>query len=138
MPSLNHAIIQGRLYQSFLRHPEYLALMELSLELVPGKCLTPDISVGTFGPMNLRHDVVRISQAPALTVEIVSPSQNLEEIIEKAEFYLANGVKSVWVVLPPLHELTIFLPDGTQQSYHTGVVRDPATGITADLDAVFS
>ena len=138
MPSLNHARIQTKLHQGFLRHPEYESLMELSLELIPGKCLVPDISVGTFGPTNLRHDVIRVSEAPALTVEIVSPSQNLEEIIGKAEFYLTNGVKSVWVILPPLHELTIFLPDGSQQSYHNGVVRDPATGLTADLDAVFS
>jgi len=54
----------------------------------------------------------------------------------KVEFYLMHGVKSVWVVTPPLREVTIFLPDGTQQSHHGGVVRDPAIGITADLDAV--
>ena len=54
------------------------------------------------------------------------------------EFYLANGVKSVWMITPPLRGVTIFLPDGSQQSYHGGIVRDPATGLSADLDAVFA
>ena len=138
MPTKNHAKIQMRLGIELSKHPEFDCLSELTLELAPGETKTPDLSVCPAEPMDLRHDVVRPSAPPLLAVEIVSPSQGLEEILEKVDFYLAHGVKSVWVVTPPLREVTIFLPDGSQQSHHGGVVRDPATGITADLEAVFA
>ena len=113
-------------------------LPEFTLELAPGEVKTPDISVCPSEPMDLRHDVDRPSEAPLLAVEIVSPSQGTGEIMAKVDFYLAHGVKSVWVVTPPYRPVTIFLPDGSQQSHHGVVVRDPATGITADLEAVFA
>lgn len=131
-------MIETNLCIEFSKHREFRGLVELTLELVPGKRLVPDLSVYTRTPMDLRRDVVSPTEPPLLTVEIVSLGQALEEILEKVEFYLAHGVKSVWMVTPPLHEVTIFLPDGSQQSYHSGVVRDPATGLTADLDVVFS
>jgi Uma2 family endonuclease len=138
MPSKNHSIIEMRLCLEFSRHREIDVLPEVTLELFPGKWLVPDISVCQRTSLDLRHDVVRLTEPPLLTVEIVSPSQGLEEILEKVEFYLAHGVKSVWMITPPLRGVTIFLPDGSQQSFHDGTVRDPATGITVDLETVFS
>lgn len=140
MPSKNHAIIQGNLAVEFSRHREYRTMPEVALELVPGSPKTPDLSVYPRGPMdlNLRHDELRLVEPPLLAVEIVSPSQGMQEFMDKVDFYLAHGVKSVWIVVPPLHQVTIFLPDGSQQSFHEGIVRDPATGMTADLEAVFS
>jgi Uma2 family endonuclease len=71
-------------------------------------------------------------------VEILPPTQGYQGVMDKVETYLQNGVKSCWVVSPPFHLITIFSPDGTQQSVHEGIAKDPATGLTADLAAVFS
>ena len=138
MPSKNHGFIEMNLGLEFAKDRGFRPGSEITLELVPGVTKVPDLSVCPRQPLDLRHDVVRPSEPPVLVVEIVSASQGLEEIFEKVDFYLAHGVKSVWVVTPPLREVTIFLPDGSQQSHHGGVVRDPATGITADLEAVFA
>ncbi len=138
MPSRNHAVIQMRLCLEFSKHGEFDLLPEVTLELVPGRWLVPDISVCPRVALNLRRDTVRLTEPPLLAVEIVSSSQGLEEILEKVEFYLAQGVKSVWMITPPLREVTVFLPDGSQQSHHAGEVRDPATGLTADLETVFA
>ena len=138
MPSKNHAIIEMNLGMEFAQRRELRVMPEVTLELAPGEWKVPDLSVYPRQPLDLRHDEARPTTPPLLVVEIVSASQGLEEILEKADFYLAHGVKSVWVVTPPLREVTIFLPDGSQQSHHGGVVRDPATGITADLETVFA
>ena len=140
MPGKNHAIIQGNLGLEFSKHREFRIMPELRLELVPTVPKTPDLSIYPRAGMalDLRHDEIALTDPPLLTVEIVSPTQGMQEITEKVEFYLAHGVKSVWVIIPLVRGLTIFLPDGSQQSHHEGVVRDPATGLTADLDAVFS
>ena len=138
MPSKNHGIIQMRLGIQFAKHPEFEPAGEVTLELFPGEPRTPDLIVNPRQPLDLRQDDVRPTAPPLLAVEIVSPSQGMQEIMDKVKFYLAHGVRSVWVVVPPLHEVAIFLPDGSRQSHHAGVVRDPAIGVTADLDAVFS
>lgn len=138
LPSYNHSVIELQLGAQFLADVRFRSGIEMTLELLPGEPLTPDISVYLNEPIDLRHDIIRRTDPPLLTVEIVSPRQGLHDIMAKVEFYLAHGVKSVWLVTPPLREVTIFLPDGTQQSHHGGVVRDPAIGITADLEAVFS
>ncbi len=138
MPSFNHSIIELRLGAQFLADRRFTTGIEMTLELLPGEPLTPDISVYPPQPLDLRHDIVRRTDPPLLTVEIVSPMQGMHEVMKKVEFYLAQGVRSVWVIAPPLRDVTIFLPDGSQQSHHGGVVTDPAIGIAADLDAVFS
>ena len=138
MPSENHAFIQTNLSIEFSRQREFRTGSELTLELVPGDPKTPDLSVYPRQPLNLRQDIVRRTDPPLLAVEIVSPSQGMQEIMDKVKFYHAHGVRSVWVVVPPLRAVTIFLPDGSQQIHDAGVVRDPAIGVTADLDAVFS
>ena len=138
MPSKNHAFIQMNLGLEFAKHREFRPGSEMTLELVPGLPKTPDLAVYPRSPLDLWHDEVRSTDPPLLVVEIVSASQGMQEIMEKVEFYLAYGVKSVWVVMPPLRSVTIFLPDKSQQTHLSGVVHDPATGLTADLDAVFS
>lgn len=138
MPTRNHGAIEMNLGLEFSKHREFRVLAEVTYQLVPGKRLTPDLSVESRNSLNLLQDTVYPTAPPLLVVEIVSPSQALDEIIDKVQFYLANDVKSVWMIIPPLHLVTIFLPDGSQESHRAGVVRDPATGLTADLDAVFS
>jgi Uma2 family endonuclease len=112
-------------------------LSELSLELNAHQ-VTPDLSVYTRGPVDFRHDSVRLTDPPLLAVEILSPTQPSIEVMEKIEIYLQNGVKSCWVVNPPQRAITIYTPDGGLKTFSEGTVRDPATGITVDLDAVFS
>ncbi len=140
MPSKNYAIIQSNLILEFSKQREFRTMPELKLELVPTVPKTPGLAIYPRQAMDLdlRQDEIAVSDPPLLAVEIVSPSQGMQEIMEKVKFYLAHGVQSVWVVMPPLRSVTIFLPDNSQQTHLAGVVRDPVTGLTADLDAVFS
>lgn len=127
MPSKNQAAIEMSLGAEF------------TSELVPGETKTPDLCVHPRILLDLRRDEARAIALPLLTVEIVSPSRVMQEIMDdKVDFYLAHGVQSAWVVTPPLREVTIFLPDGSQQSHHGGTVRDPATGTIVDLEAVLA
>lgn len=123
---------------AFMSATQVLRGTEFTLELFPGKQLIPDISVYKRTPVDLRHDVVCATEPPLLTVKILSSSQGLEELLEKVDFYLVNGVKSVWLVIPAPRTVTIFLPDGGQVNHDDGVVCDPATGLAANLDVVFS
>lgn len=53
-----------------------------------------------------------IDGPPVLAVEILSPSDEQEVIIEKISTYLESGVKFVWVVEPSFETVTVYRPDG--------------------------
>ena len=81
---------------------------------------------------------MRWTEPPLVAVEIFSPSQGYQEVMDKVEAYLKSGVKSCWVVNPPQRVITIYSGDGSQKTYVEGQVKDPATGLMADLEVVFS
>jgi len=137
MPSRNHAIAQFRLGTQFLRHPEFEIASEMTLEL-NGRRFTPDLVVFPKRPIDWIHDVVRETEAPLSCVEIFSPQQGYLEVMEKVTAYLEAGVKSCWVLVPPLQTVTIYLPGEPPQTTSLGIARDPATGLEADVSEVFA
>lgn len=137
MPSTNHSIVQVNLGAEFMKSRKWRVMSELSLDL-DGRPLTPDLCVYHQQPADFSRDVVRRTDPPLLTVEIFSPTQGYEDVMEKVTHYLQTWVKSCWVVLPPTRSVTIYTPDGSQKTYDEGIVTDPSIGISADLNVVFS
>ncbi len=137
MPSNLHSIIQTNLIGEFLKHREFRTQSELDLE-VEGRKLVPDLSVYRREPVDFSHDILRRSDPPLLTVEIVSPKQGYFEVMEKMDAYFRHGVKSCWIITPPMLNVTIFTPDGARRTISEGIATDPVIGISADLAAVFS
>ena len=138
MPSSNHGAIQTNLTIEFAKHLEYRVYNELSLEL-DERPMTPDLSVYLRAPLDVRHDIIRRTDPPLLTVEILSPTQGSHPVMEKIEYYLQAGVKTCWLVTPPTRTITIYSADGTDRTFVPGQQAvDPAIGVTANVDAVFS
>ncbi len=137
MPSRNHSVAQARLIIEFARDGRFEPMSELALS-VAGDSYTPDLSVYEKSTFDWRKDVIRQSEMPLTVVEIFSPQQGYEQVMNKVRTYLANGVKSCWVVVPPLKTVTICLPDGTESVFHGGDAVDSATGLSANLDRVFA
>ena len=50
---------------------------------------------------------------PELITEVVSPTDDAEDVIEKMRDYLRVGVRSVWIVYPRSREIHCFDADGT-------------------------
>ena len=55
-------------------------------------------------------DAAYFEGPPVLAVEILSPSDTLEDIDEKVELYLEMGVAIVWVVHPRFRTVTVYRP----------------------------
>jgi Uma2 family endonuclease len=63
----------------------------------------------------LSEPVVRrgaVTVMPDLAVEVQSPSQSEDFMIEKAAYYLANGTRIVWLVFPARHVVEVHRPGG--------------------------
>ncbi len=60
-----------------------------------------------------------VPQMPDLAVEVASPSNTLQELREKAEYYLQNGAQTVWVVHPGKQTVDIYTASGDGVSVQT-------------------
>ena len=56
--------------------------------------------------------------ASDLMVEIVSPNDSASDLVDKVEFYLQNGVRSVWIVDPSRRRIDIYKPGRGRRRDH--------------------
>jgi Uma2 family endonuclease len=134
-PSVNHSYIQIALGAALFNLKEYSVHAELSIEL-EGKEYIPDISVYPKQKLSPTHDIIRMTEIPLMVVEILSPSQIVQELIEKFEIYLNTGVKSCWLVTPVTRSITVFCEIDKPQTFVDKVI-DNKLNIELSLDDIF-
>lgn len=139
MPSKNHNRIQAML--TFLFIQKYLdkfdVLTEADLDLTTG-WLVPDLVIYPKLEYDWLHDEIKMTQVPITTIEILSPKQSIADLVIKAkDKYLAAGVKSSWVIVPPLKQITILYPDGNSETFTQGILKDKATDVELELSQIF-
>jgi Uma2 family endonuclease len=61
-----------------------------------------------------------LTRAPELVVEVLSPSNTVEEMRDKRKLCLENGSREFWVVDPVQREVEISTPDGRSIIYKSG------------------
>lgn len=109
---------------------------QLSLETVR----IPDIS---FLPADRLRDMdldKRIQGAPALAIEVVSPTDLAEELRQKVQQYLTAGTKAVWVFYPKSQEAQVFRGDGVtyvRREHESIEEPDILPGFSLELRTVF-
>ena len=138
MPNRIHASVQSAInFQLTLNYGEqYECLSELSLDTVPPS--TPDLCIYPPKKLNIRTIMAKESESPITTIEIISPSQSLNELMHKAwDLYFPMGVQSAWIVVPELKGIHIMLPNDENLYFGSGLLTDPATGIQMEVEKVF-
>ena len=137
LPSRNHGYIQALITGAILRYrDDYTPFGELTLQLGDLK-VTPDICVYPKMSVNFQEDVVRMTEPPLLAVEIVSPSQSTQDVVDKIRDMLDAGVASCWLVQPATETISIFTADAKPRTVSEGTVSDPATEIEVEIDEIF-
>ena len=116
MPSKNHSFIQSNLIFLLQLHyrNKYRIASELSLDLMGWESV-PDLCIYAPMPMDLLHDEIELKEPPLAVIEIISPTQSLQELVNKAEKYFRSGVQSCWLVLPAVKNIYVF---STPTNYH--------------------
>ncbi len=138
MPNRIHGTIQSKInrllgngYDGRYQFPN-----ELSLATTPPT--TPDICIYPKKKLDVRAVEAKETEMPITTIEILSPSQTIDELQDKVwDIYFPAGVRSAWIVVPELKVIQLLLPEGEPRVFHKNTLSDPATGIEMDVDAVF-
>lgn len=133
-PSYNHAAIAVNIGTAISNSRKFRAFSELPL-VIDGADYIPDISVYTWRKIDIRRDRKKMEELPLLAVEILSPSQTTEDLIEKADVYLKAGICSVWIVQPFAHTVSVMTKEEIRL-FHDGSIED-ITGVTVRLSDIF-
>lgn len=140
IPTTTHAIIQSNLVFELRNHyhQQYRILSELTLDTPPNGS-TPDVVIYPFFEADFTKEYpARRTDAPLITVEIQSPSQSLDEMVDKANVYFDFGVKSCWIVQPRIKGIFVFSqPNQYLFFHHDDVLQDPNFDIKLSLSNVF-
>lgn len=134
MPSLNHSYICAQIMRQLLSNEKIQPLPELTLDVEKG--LTPDISVFPTEQIqpNFFEDVLKVQQMPILAIEVVSSSQSIHTILEKANLLVRAGVNTVWTVEPYGRSIFVINHQG-KKLFHEEIVE--SEGILVDFTRVF-
>ncbi|MDM8535574.1 Uma2 family endonuclease [Desulfobacterales bacterium HSG17] len=133
-PSYNHAAITMIIGTEINKTRKFRAFSELTL-LIDGKEHIPDISVYKWRKIDITRDIKKMEELPLMAIEILSPTQAVEDLIGKSEIYLNAGIKSVWIVQPFSHTISICTKDGIKLFHHDEIV--DKTGVKANLAIIF-
>jgi len=116
VPSEEHGIIVLRIGSKLLIFVDLHNLGRVAVEVrhrIPGddhNARLPDISYrrDTSVPV-VRQGSVPVM--PDLAVEVKSPDDSYRELRDKADYYLTNGLRMVWLVYPEKRLVEVLTPD---------------------------
>lgn len=110
---------------------------ELSTDLSEWESV-PDISIYPKMEIDYSEDEIKVTEPPLCAIEILWPSQSLQELINKARKYFGYGVKSCWLVIPGLKNVYVFSgPDEYEIFRDDQTLTDEAIGVSLELGRVF-
>lgn len=134
MPTLNHSYICSQIMRQLLPNENLEVLPELTLAI--GNGLTPDLCVYPKEEIkpNFWEDITRFEKLPLLAIEIISPSQNIQDLLTKAKVLVQAGAKSVWTVEPFSFSIWVTNISGTKLFHNTTIESE---GITVDFQKIF-
>jgi len=123
-------------------HPRHLGrvLLETGYQLTPETVRIPDVSFVSADRMREIDLDRRIQGAPALAIEVVSPTDLAEGLTQKVKQYLAAGAKAVWVFYPKTRDVQVFCADGgsfVRREHEALEDPDLVPGFSLDLKTVF-
>jgi Uma2 family endonuclease len=139
MPSYNHGKLQTKI-ASFLDvnyGEEFDILSEISIKIDDWGA-TPDIGIFPLQKVDFQHDTIKMSVAPLCAIEILSPTQALSDLTEKAEMFFLKGSKSYWLVIPQFQNIYVFDGLFSYKMYQKNdILKDEKLGIEIDLKKIF-
>ncbi|OQY45165.1 MAG: hypothetical protein B6242_11080 [Anaerolineaceae bacterium 4572_78] len=138
MPSLVHSYIQAKLINILFDFKDYNIHSELTLT-INGKDYTPDVVIYPKNDIsiNFAKDVIKMTDMPKLAIEVLSPTQGVQEILDKFEVYFESGIKSCWLVQPFPSIITVCQSLTEKQVFSTGDLMDKVLNIKFQMKKVF-
>jgi len=115
-PTFLHNLIRdriaNRLSQFVKDHRLGVIIVEMDFHLAPDTVRNPNVAFLTAAHVaSIDLNRSPVGGAPALAVEVISPSNLAQDTLKKVGQYLSAGTKIVWVIYPNLRIVEIHTPN---------------------------
>lgn len=117
MPNEEHGLIADNLYRPLTNFVHAHKLGRLVFEVMykspadPYNVRQPDIAFTSRDRMLPVTKQGAVPLIPDLCIEIKSPGNSIPQLREKAQYYLANGGRMVWLVYPAQKLVEVYTAD---------------------------
>lgn len=140
-PSKLHGALEANI--SFLLkanyRDKYRTFVELTILLPSGKGGTPDITIYPTMEIDWQKDEIKVKESPLGVIEILSPTQNIQEILDRKPQYFKLGVKSLWLIIPTFKTIYIYFNENEYDTFaDEDILEDKNLNITLPLKEIFS
>lgn len=140
MPSRNHSRVAHRLSVLLEAYADRFDIhQQLSLDL-DGWHTIPDLALYPTGtlPEDWLSDEDEVRVPPTLVIEIFSPKQTVQPLIDKIREYFEHGVKSCWLVEPATRVVSVFPAAGGSRAFVEGDIKDEPLALSIPISRIFS
>jgi Uma2 family endonuclease len=113
--------------------------METDFKLTEGTIRIPDVAFVRGDRLVGIDPRQRLEGAPDLAVEVASPRDDPDDLVLKAQQYLAAGARAVWIIYPEARLAYIYKPGQRPEVRDAGQSLDDAEllpGFSAPLSAI--
>jgi Uma2 family endonuclease len=141
MPSFNHGKIQMRIgYEMMAQYGNRFDIVsEPTLQMLE-RPRVPDLAFFDVRASDWFDDETKITEVPHGVIEILSPSQSEQELINKFPPYFELGVKTVWLVVPIFQTIYVFDAPRNYQTFTIAnpILKDTVLDVELDLNKIFA
>jgi Uma2 family endonuclease len=128
-PAVRHNLIRQRIAMKLMQFVESrhlgIVLEEMDFRLSADTVRNPDVAfVTTEHVKKIDLDRSPVDGAPALAVEVISPSNSAQDVTKKKQQYLHAGCNVVWIVYPSLRLVEVHSVSESRQVQEPELLRD--------------
>jgi Uma2 family endonuclease len=136
MGSYYHSYIQVSLSALLFNLKKFSIFSELSIEINKVE-YRPDIVIypKLIFP---KRDIIRMTELPLTVIEIISPMQAWDTILDKFEIYFNAGIASCWLVQPSAKIITVYKSiEDFKVFRHDEILVDNTLDIAVPMQEIF-
>lgn len=134
--SFFHSAIQANIAHKLIEVGKYRTFTELTVS-INGTDYKPDVCLYPFQKLDWQLDRIKVEEVPLMVVEILSPTQGTQELVEKTKIFLEAGVKSCWLVTVHPQTVSVYSSFDSKKVFIEGNVVDETLDINIPFDSVF-
>jgi Uma2 family endonuclease len=142
-PAVRHNLIRQRIAMKLMQFVESrhlgIVLEEMDFRLSADTVRNPDVAFVTAEHVKkIDLDRSPVDGAPALAVEVISPSNSAQDVAKKKQQYLHAGCNVVWIVYPSLRLVEVHSASESRQAREPELLRDELfDGFSLSLSYIF-
>jgi Uma2 family endonuclease len=137
LPSYHSSYTGAKMVAALLKLDKFAVFSELSFK-IEAKNYKPAVSLYSKRPINPSlPDTITMTEMPLLAIEILTPTETIQQILGRFMLYFEANVKSCWLVIPVAETVIVYSSLESAVRFNSGEITDEVLDIQILLEEIF-